>query len=226
LEHVWKAFDRGRERVPVLEEVSLSVAAGTIAAVVSPRAQGKSTLLRVASGTLPVDRGAVFIEDFNVTGISDRELTRVLAKSVGLAMRSGPKTRLTVRDYVEMRLTATNEYAAAERGYLVEQMLGTLDLTDCGHLRWDELSDWQRVVAEFAQATIVRPKLLLVDDIVDGLDLGRKQAAMDLLEGFARDLQCGVLIAASDHAAALRSNEVWQLNYGKLKLMHRDPRRH
>jgi ABC-type cobalamin/Fe3+-siderophores transport system ATPase subunit len=223
LEHVWKAFDRGRERVPVLEDVSFSVAAGTIAAVVGARAQGKTTLLRVASGTLPADRGAVVIEGFNVTGTSDGELGRVLARSVGLATRSGPRARLTVRQYVEMSLTATHEYGPAERVRCVDKALDRLELTGCADLKWDELSDWERVATEFAQATIVRPKLLLVDDVVDGLGLGRKQLAMELLEDFAQELRCGVLMAVSDHAAALRSSQVWQLSNGKLKLMHRDP---
>jgi ABC-type methionine transport system ATPase subunit len=51
---VWKAFDRGRDRVSVLADVSLEVASGQIAAVVRTR-QGKTTLIRVASGMLPAE---------------------------------------------------------------------------------------------------------------------------------------------------------------------------
>lgn len=50
LEGVWKTFDRGRDRVEVLQDVSLDVAAGQMAAVVGTRDQGKTTLIRIASG--------------------------------------------------------------------------------------------------------------------------------------------------------------------------------
>jgi ABC-type Mn2+/Zn2+ transport system ATPase subunit len=86
-------------------------------------------------------------------------------------------------------------------------------------MRWEELSNWQRVLVELAQAVVVRPRLLLVDDVMDGFGLGKKQATMDLLEGFASELGCGVLMAVSDHASALRSVRVWQLSRGRLKLM-------
>ena len=86
-------------------------------------------------------------------------------------------------------------------------------------MRWEALSDWQRVLVELAQAVVVRPRLLLVDDIADGFGLGRKQAVMDLLEGFARERSCGVLMAVSDHASALRSVRIWQLHRRGLRLM-------
>jgi ABC-type branched-subunit amino acid transport system ATPase component len=75
------------------------------------------------------------------------------------------------------------------------------------------------VLVELAQAVVGRPRVLLIDDVIDGLGLGKKQAAMEILRGFADDLGCGVLMAVSDHAAALPSDRVWQLNGGQLKLM-------
>jgi hypothetical protein len=45
---------------------------------------------------------------------------------------------------------------------------------------------------------------------------------MDLIEGIVNELRCAVLMAVSDHAAALRSDQVWQLKEARLKLMHKD----
>jgi ABC-type branched-subunit amino acid transport system ATPase component len=96
------------------------------------------------------------------------------------------------------------------------QMLG---IVDCAELLWRELSNWQRVRVELAQAIVGRPRLMLVDDVLDGLGFGEKQEAMEILRGFAADLGCGVLMAPSDHVSALPSDRVWQLDDGKLKLM-------
>ena len=221
LEGVWRGFDRGRGRVSVLEGVSLDVGLGEIAAVVGMRGQGKTTLVRVASGTLPVDRGRVVLNGRDLTGLSDGKLSKVLARDVGLATRDG-EDRLDVRDYVEMSLSATREYGSRERRQRVEEVLRELGLSGCASARWGELSNWQRVLVEFAQAIVVRPRLLLVDDVVDGLPFEHKGMAMDLIERFARDLRCGVLMAVSDHATAARAAKVWRLAYGQLELMHKD----
>lgn len=220
---VWRGFDRGRERVGVLEDVSLDVAEGQIAAVLGARDQGKTTLIRVASGTLPVDRGSVVVDGIGLRGLSDRQLSDVLASRIGIASRGGPDARLTVHDYVEMSLMASHRWSRRERGERVAGMLREMDLVEAGGLMWGELSNWQRVLVEIAQAVIARPRLLLIDDLLDGLDLGAKHAALDLIEGFSEGIGCGVLMAVSDHTTATRAGQVWHLSNRRLRLMHADP---
>jgi ABC-type cobalamin/Fe3+-siderophores transport system ATPase subunit len=94
-----------------------------------------------------------------------------------------------------------------------------LNVAACAPLRWDQLSNWQRVLIELAQAVAVGPRVVLVDDIARDCGLGQKQALMDVLEGFASERQCGVLMAVSDHASALRSMRVWQVHRHRLRLM-------
>jgi putative ABC transport system ATP-binding protein len=219
LDGVWKGFDRGDDRLQVLSDVSLSVAPGEIVAVVATRDQGKTTLLRVASGTLPVDRGSVRLGDIELTGLSDARLARVLRTEIGLATRAGPEVRVRVRDYVGLPLAVGRWLRWRERRLLVAETLKALDVAGTAEMAWRELSDWQRVLVEFAQAVVVRPRIMLVDDVTDGFGLGKKQAAMEILRGFADDLGCGVLIAVSDHTAALSADRVWQLGAGQLKLM-------
>ncbi len=219
LEGVFKGFYRGDDRLGVLVDVSLSVAAGEIVAVVGTRDQGKTTLLRVASGSLQADRGSIRLGDLELTGLSDAQLARVLRTEIGWAARTGPEVRVRVRDYVGLPLATGRWLGWRERRQRVARVLKQLDVAGCAELRWRELSDWQRVLVELAQAVVGGPRLLLVDDVIDGLGLGKKQAAMELLRGFADDLGCAVLMAVSDHAAALPADRVWQLSGGRLKLM-------
>jgi ABC-type cobalamin/Fe3+-siderophores transport system ATPase subunit len=219
LDGVWKEFDRGDGRLQVLADVSLTVGAGETVAVVGTRDQGKTTLLRVASGTLPPDRGYVRLGDLELTRLTDAELAGVLRTEIGLATRSGPEVRVRVRDYVGLPLAMGRWLRWRERRRLVADTLKALGVAGTAELPWREISDWQRVLVELAQAVVGRPRLLLVDDLIDGLGLGKKQAAMDILRGFADDLGCGVLMVVSDHAAALPSDRVWQLDGGRLKLM-------
>jgi ABC-type cobalamin/Fe3+-siderophores transport system ATPase subunit len=225
LDGVWRAFDRGRDRVSVLEDVSLSVGVGEVVAVVGGSGQGKSTLIRVASGTLPADRGSVRVNGVELARLSDRELSAVLARDVGVATGMGPGVRVSVREYVEMAAAAPRDgrrrrrWGRQERRLMASRVLQELGVGECAELRWEELSDWQRVVVELAQAVVVRPRLLLIDDLADRFGLRQKQEVMDLLQGLARELGCGVLMAVSDHAAALRAVRIWQLQRRRLRLM-------
>ena len=224
LDGVWTSFDRGHDRASVLEDVSLSVDAGEIVAVVGGGGQGKTTLIRLASGTLLPDRGRVCVNGVEVARLKDKQMARVLAGDVGLATGTGPNARITVREYIEIAAAAPKEgwrrkWRRRERRRMATAVLEDLGISECASLRWEHLSDWQRVAVELAQAVIVQPRLLLVDDIADGFGLGQKKAVMDLLEGFVRDHGCGVFMAVSDHASALRAVRVWQLQRRGLRLM-------
>jgi ABC-type oligopeptide transport system ATPase subunit len=130
LEGVWKGFERGREWVSVLEDVSLEVRAGRVAAVVGGHGQGKSTLIRLATGMLRPDRGGVSIDGRDLGGLSGRDLEGLLGTEIGVAGRDG-EDRLNVRDYVEMSLAATRSYSARERAGLVRDVLVELEIAGC-----------------------------------------------------------------------------------------------
>lgn len=219
LDGVWKSFPRGGEWLHVLQGVSLTVSAGEIVAVVGTRDQGKTTLVRVAGGMLAPEQGTVRLRGRELNGMKDRELARMLRSDIGLATRSGPALRLHVRDYVGLQLATGSGIKWRERRDRVTQALELAEVGECAAMRWRDLSNWQRVRVELAQAIVGHPSLLLVDDVLDGFGLGKKQAAMDLLRWFATDLGCGVLMAASEHIAALPSDRIWQLDDGELKLM-------
>jgi ABC-type cobalamin/Fe3+-siderophores transport system ATPase subunit len=224
LDAAWVAFDRGLERISVLEDVSLSVSAGEIVAVVAGAGRGKTTLIRLASGTLPADRGSVYVNGTDVSRLSDRQFSRVLASDVGVATGAGPGARVSVREYVEIAAAAPKRrwrrrWRRRERRQMATAVLNELGLGARGPLRWGDLSDWERVLVELAQAVVVRPRLLLIDNVADAFGLAQKQALMDVLERFARDYDAGVLMAVSDHAAALRAVRVWQLQRRSLRLM-------
>jgi ABC-type lipoprotein export system ATPase subunit len=216
---VWKGFDRGSQRVPVLEDVSLTVAAGEIVAVVGTRDQGKTTLLKLASGVERPDRGSVRVGGLELRGLKDRELARVLRTEIGLAARDGPGMRARMREYVGLQLAAGRWWRKAERRLRVAESLDRLGVADCADLRWGELSDWQRARVELAQAVAARPRLLLVDDLLHGLGLGKTQEANQLLRELADEIGCGVLMAVSDHTSAAPSDRVWHFDRRKLVLM-------
>jgi hemin transport system ATP-binding protein len=223
LDGVWLVLKSGQARTSVLEDVSLTLSAGQVGAVLASREHGKTTLIRVASGTLPVDEGRVLIDGQDMTGISGDDLAEVLATKIGIATRIGPEGRIAVADYLLMSLNPGTQLPWRGRLREVQRTLREFDLIAVKDLFWPELSKWQKVVVELAQAAIRRPRLMLIDDILDGLEGTEKELALEMLKGFASDIHCGVLMAVSDQGTAIRASHVWHLSHGKLRLMHPDP---
>jgi putative ABC transport system ATP-binding protein len=186
---------------------------------VGTRDQGKTTLLRVAAGMLPPEKGTVRLGKLELAALRERELSRVLRSEIGLAARKGPAVRVRVRDYVGLPLATGLRLRWRERSRRATEALRMLGVADCADMRWRELSNWQRVRVELAQALVGKPSLLLIDDVLDGFGLGKKQEAIEILRTVIDELGCGVLMAASDHTSVLPSDRVWQLDEGKLKLM-------
>lgn len=218
MEGVWKAFDRGGLVLSVFEDVSLTVRAPEIVSVVGTRDQGKTTLLKLAAGIQRPDRGVVRVAGRDVTQLSDRQLSGLLREDVGLAARSGPGTPETVWEYVGMPLAAGQKQSRRARHQRIGQVLEHLDVSDCARLSWDELSDWQQVRVELASAIVNEPRLLLIDDVLDGLGLGKTDEAMRLVHDLAQEIGAGVLMVASDFMAADPSDVIWEIRGRRLKL--------
>ncbi len=223
---MWKGFDRGSQRISVLEEVSLGVAGGEVVAVMGTRDQGKTTLLRIAAGVEQPDRGSARAGGRELKGLKDRELAGVLRTEIGWASREGPGIRARMRDYVGLRLAAGWRWRRRERKLRIAETLDRFGVAECADLRWKELSDWQRVRVELAQAVVSRPRLLLIDDLFCGLGLGKTQEANQLVRELADENGCGVLMAVSDHTSIAPADRVWHLDRRKLVLMadHTNPK--
>lgn len=220
LDGVWKGFDRGGRGghwVSVLEDVSLTVQAREVVSVVGTRDEGKTTLVTIAAGIERPERGSVRVGSVELVGLKGRRLSRVLRTHIGLVGRDGPNTRDRMGAYVGLRLASGQRFSPRKRSLLVREVLERLDVADCAMSRWDELSRWQRVRVELAQAIVTRPRLLLVDDVLDGLGLVKTNEAMELMRDLAGEVGCGVLMVASDIMAADASHHVWKLAGKKLR---------
>jgi putative ABC transport system ATP-binding protein len=226
LEGVWKRYGRGRDRgVAVLEGVSLTVAPKEIVTVLGTRDQGKTTLLRIAAGMERADRGSVCLDGIELMGLKDRQLSAVLRTKIGWAGRDGPGMRMRMRDYVGLQLAAGRWWRKRKRLLRTAEAMERLGVADCAGARWEELSNWERARVELAQAIAPHPRLLVVDDLLDGLGLGKLQEATRLVRELAEEIGCGVLMAVSDHMSPAAADRVLRLEAGKLTVMadHTDP---
>lgn len=213
-------FDRGSGRVRVLSGVGLSLGVGEVGVVVGSRAQGKTTLLRVVAGMVLADEGSVWFAGRDLGGLSERARAQLLGGEIGWACRGGPGgLRIEVRDYVGLPLVKGLGLRRKEPRRRACEALERVGVGGCAESRWPELADWERVLVELAQGIVGRPRLLLVDDLLGGLSMGRVQEAMRLVRGLVAEFGFGVLMVASDGEPAVFADRAWMLEEGELSAM-------
>jgi ABC-type cobalamin/Fe3+-siderophores transport system ATPase subunit len=219
LQGVGKRYRRGESTRWLLRGATLHLDAGEVVSVVAMRGQGKTTLLRIAAGMVAPEEGRVLLGLEDLGGLSDPAHSRVLREQIGWAGRGGPGISVPMLDYVAMRLALGGR---TRRRAVRSLALGALERVGMEHLaerHWEDLSDWERALVELAQAIAAGPRVLLVDDLLDGLGMRETEEVALLVRALARELGMGVLMTVSDPEAALCSHRVLSLAAGRLTVM-------
>jgi predicted ABC-type transport system involved in lysophospholipase L1 biosynthesis ATPase subunit len=197
---VSKWFSFGGECVIALNGVSFEVGCGEIVKVVGGSLDGKTMLLKVAAGVECPDQGSVRLWGRELTTLSDKQRSGVLGSDILWLSRAGPALPLDVADWVGWPLASRSrgQLRAIERR--ATQMLERVGMREYGRRRWAELSHWQKVLAAFARAFVGSPRLVVIDDLLGGLDARTAEEAIDLLRALMKESGrgCGVLFSVAE----------------------------
>ena len=179
LDGVTKSYQAGAS--PALAEVSLSVAAGEVTAVMGPSGSGKSTLLNLVAGLDRPTAGTVTVAGRRVDTLGEAALARFRARHVGIIFQFfNLLDDLTVEDNVLLPAQlagASRRRARTRAGELLERM-GIERHRDEYPAR---LSGGQRQRGAIARALVNSPELLLADEPTGALDTAAGQQIGALL---------------------------------------------
>jgi iron(III) transport system ATP-binding protein len=200
----------------VLEEVSVTIAAGEILTVAGPSGAGKTTLARVVLGFQRPSRGVV---ELGGRRLSRGDRLDVPPEERGLAavfqdLALWP--HLTVAAHLRFVLGARG-VARAEHEPRVRATLEQVDLAALADRHPDQLSGGERQRVALARALVVRPQLLVLDEPFANLDVALKADLLHLLRELLRAERLAALFVthAPDEVAAL-ATRVAVLERGRL----------
>jgi len=213
-------FRQGGRAGLILENVSLEVNAGQTVAVVGQRWEGKTTLLRLATGMELAEDGQVLLDGQDLASHSRRKRARLLGRDIVWLDRNQPGLELSTIDYIGLPLVmGWRGPRRAQARRTASQALERVGIAHVAHKRPQALSSWERVLVGLATAITVQPKLLVIDDLLDALGTSRTREAGELLNTLANEHGFGVLYSVSDIDSALMADRVLALEQHKLHLM-------
>jgi NitT/TauT family transport system ATP-binding protein len=191
---------RGDAPVQALDGFDLAVERGEIVALIGPNGCGKSTFLRVASGLLAPDAGAVTLDDQPIAG-PDPRIGLVFQEPRLLPWRS-------VADNVTYPLELAG-WSRERRAERLTELLGLVGLTESRDARPSQLSGGMRQRAAIARALALEPEVLLLDEPFSALDaLTRDRFNLELLELWERTGSTIVIVTHSIPEAILLADRV------------------
>jgi ABC-type lipoprotein export system ATPase subunit len=158
---------------------------------------GKTTLLHLLGGLLPVSHGSIQIDAQNLTSISASKLDLFRGQKIGfIFQRNHLLPALTVKENLLLAPYLANVKPSAAA---IESLLNTLGLSEMTHARIATLSQGQRQRVAIARAVMNKPAVLLADEPTAALDDKHCNIVMDLLTETAHQTQACLLVATHDH---------------------------
>jgi len=212
LSNVTLTYPDGDNVLTALDDVTIDVSAGEFAAIIGPSGSGKSSLLAVAGTLMRPDTGMVRVGGTDVSGLSDRERTRVRAQQIGFVFQgTNLLASLTAVDQLLAGVHLRGERPRDGR----EEALALLDdlgLISKANRRPHQLSGGERQRVGIARALMNQPDVLLVDEPTSALDNERGEAIIDLLAGLTHDRKVATVMVTHNRSQLGKVDTIHEMN--------------
>ncbi|MFE5400406.1 ABC transporter ATP-binding protein [Streptomyces sp. NPDC056580] len=209
-----KAYGAGETAVLALDSVDVDITRGRFTAVMGPSGSGKSTLMHCLAGLDDVSAGQVWLGDTEITGMKDRELTRLRRDRVGFMFQSfNLIPTLTAAENITLPMDIAGR---RPDGAWLDQVIDTLGLRGRLSHRPAQLSGGQQQRVACARALASRPELIFADEPTGNLDSRAGLEVLGFLRGAVDDLGQTVVMVTHDPGAAAHSDLVLFLADGRI----------
>ncbi len=215
LRRVSKTYLDGGQPVPVLHDISLTLEAGGITALLGRSGCGKTTLLNLAGAMDFPTSGEVLLEGRSTTSLTESEITAVRRKRVGFVFQFFQLLpTLSVLENVEVPLLLAGARRTRETAL---ERLAWVGLEEKSGSMPYQLSGGQMQRVAIARALVHSPDLLLADEPTGNLDTASGEQVLNLLREAADRFGAAVLMATHSAEAAAIADRRVRLRDGRIE---------
>jgi putative ABC transport system ATP-binding protein len=214
-ENICKSYTLGKENIPVLHNISLSVEKGSYAAIMGQSGAGKSTLLNILGCLDKATSGQYYINKINVSRLTDSELAKIRNEQIGFIFQNfNLLPKLTVAANIELPLIYAN-IKRKERKERVESVMQKLGIYERRNHKPNEISGGQKQRVAIARALIKNPALLLADEPTGNLDSHTTEEILALFQKL-NDEGNTIVMITHEHDVAAKAKNIIRLVDGAI----------
>ncbi|MCX6566811.1 MAG: ABC transporter ATP-binding protein [Candidatus Aminicenantes bacterium] len=186
----------------VLSGLDLEIRTGETLVVIGQSGSGKSVLLKLLIGILDPDRGAVFVDDVEVTSLGRAARQETACKFGMLFQAAALFDSMNVGENVAFGLKRRTDLDEAAVVKIVADSLTKVGLKGIEHLMPHELSGGMRKRVGLARAIAYQPEIILYDEPSTGLDPIRADAINDLILFLQKEMGVTSIVITHDMVSA------------------------
>jgi putative ABC transport system ATP-binding protein len=208
----------GKTQLHILQDVTLRLDAGEVAAVVGPSGSGKTSLLMVLAGLEKATSGKVKVAGNDISDLNEDQLAIYRRETLSIVFQSFHLIpSMTAIENVSLALEI------AERNLTFKQIreasaaaLAEVGLGDRVNHLPNALSGGEQQRVGLARAMVTNPKLLLADEPTGNLDQDTGARVIDMMFRLARDKHTAILLITHDRSLARQADRRLMMEHGRL----------
>jgi len=209
-----KVYGSGATRVTALDAVDVRFGRGRFTAIMGPSGSGKSTLMQCVAGLDTVTAGQVWIGETEITGLSDKRLTRLRRDKIGFVFQAfNLLPTLTALENITLPMNLAGR--TPDNAWL-DHVIDTVGLADRLAHRPAELSGGQQQRVACARALAGRPEIIFADEPTGNLDSRAGAQVLEFLRHSVDELGQTIVMVTHDPVAAATADRVLFLADGTL----------
>jgi len=216
VKNIVKNYVSGTEILHILKGINFEIEEGKSVAISGQSGSGKSTLLNIIGGLDQADDGSVFLNDIDITSLSEKEISLYRATQTGFVFQF----HYLLKDFTALENIMLPAYIAGvkkkEAIDRARQLLTDVKLEErSGHFP-SQLSGGERQRVAVARSMVNDPALILADEPTGNLDPQNSEIAAELLYESAQKRKKTLIVVTHDKKVAQRASVRFTLINGQL----------
>ncbi|MEC1651958.1 ABC transporter ATP-binding protein [Bacillus vallismortis] len=220
LNNISKSYKLGKEEVPILKHINLTVQAGEFLAIMGPSGSGKSTLMNIIGCLDRPTSGTYTLDQIDILKGKDGALAEIRNESIGFVFQTFHLLpRLTALQNVELPMIY-NKVKKKERRQRAYEALEKVGLKNRVSYKPPKLSGGQKQRVAIARALVNQPRFILADEPTGALDTKSSEQILALFSEFHQEGKTIIMIT-HDPDVAKKADRTVFIRDGELVLDER-----
>ncbi len=220
IEHVYKDYLLGDQKVQALKDITLSFEPGVFLAIAGPSGSGKTTLLNLIGCIDTPTSGKIYINDTDVSGKTPDQLADLRNRTIGFIFQTfNLLPVLSAAENVEYPLLQRKDVSPEERKKRVDYFLDIVGLSRFAEHRPNQLSGGQRQRVAIARALAILPSIVLADEPTANLDHKTGEEILSLMKQINRAFNTTFIFSTHDKRVISKADRLVRVEDGEISIL-------